>query len=83
MTRIELDVLQLRCTAAFSAYQGHLTAVLERAKGGQPPSEQDLHAEEQALYEYARTRREFLDALASGRCEDLIEPPRMRVVPLG
>jgi hypothetical protein len=63
MTRIEFDMLRLRCMTAFSAYQQHLTAVVERSKIGQSPSAQELHAEEQALYEYAGRRREFLDAL--------------------
>ena len=65
MTRIEIDRLRLRCTTAFSAYQGHLAAVVERSRIGQSPSAQDFHAEEQALYEYALRRREFLDALES------------------
>jgi hypothetical protein len=78
MTRIKIDILHLRCTAAFSAYQAHMTAVLERSQGGQAPSAEDLHQEEQALYEYARIRREFLDALASVRHDEPIELPDMR-----
>jgi hypothetical protein len=65
LTRIELVALRLRCAAAFSAYQAQLTTVLQNSKGGQTPTAQDLHAEEQALYEYAKVRREFLDALES------------------
>jgi len=65
MTRLEVVALRLRCAAAFSTYQARLTTVLENSKRGQTPTAEDLHAEEQALYEYAKVRREFLDALAS------------------
>jgi hypothetical protein len=63
MTRIDIVALRLRCAAAFSAYQAQLTTVLKNSIGGQTPTAQDLHAEEQALYEYAKVRRAFLDAL--------------------
>lgn len=64
MTRIEFDALRLRCRAAFEAYQAHAIALLEHSKGGQQPAPHELSAEESALYEYAKVRRDLLDALA-------------------
>jgi hypothetical protein len=65
MTRIELDGLRLRCRAALDAHHAHLTGVIEHSKGGIRPPLDELHAEELALYELAKIRREFLDALAN------------------
>jgi hypothetical protein len=70
INRIEVVALRLRCGAAFSAYQAQLTAILQSSKGGRTPPAQNLHAEEQALYEYAKVRREFLDALESAETPD-------------
>lgn len=83
MTRIEIELLRQRCTTAFSTYQAHLTTVVERSNIGQSPSAQDLHAEEQALYEYARCRREFLDALAEVSRAERSEAPCLRNRPVG
>ena len=65
MTRIELDALRLRCRAAFEAYQARVAKVIEHCKGGEMPPDAELHAEEEALYEYAKVRRDLLDALRS------------------
>jgi hypothetical protein len=65
VTRIELDALRLRCRAALDAHHARLTALLEQSKGGNRPPFDELHAEELALYELARIRREYLDALTS------------------
>lgn len=64
MTRIEVDQLRLRYEAAFEVYRVHTAKLIERSKGGRQPTPQELVAEEQALYELARLRRELLDALA-------------------
>lgn len=63
MTRIELDALRLRCRAAFEVYQARVARVIEQSKGGEMPPDSELDAEEQALYEYAKVRRDLLDAL--------------------
>jgi hypothetical protein len=39
--------------------------VIDHCKGGEMPPDADLHAEEEALYEYAKVRRDLLDALHS------------------
>jgi hypothetical protein len=65
MTRIEVDQLRSRYEAAFEVYRGHTAKLIERSKAGRQPTPQELVAEEQALYELARLRRELLDALAS------------------
>jgi hypothetical protein len=58
MTRIEIDELRSRYEAAFEVYR------VRTAKSARQPAPQDLAAEEQALYELTRLRRELLDALA-------------------
>jgi len=63
MNRIQIDMLRLRCAAALAAYHAHATNVLERAKLGEMAPKPERDAEEQALYEYAKLRRELLDAL--------------------
>jgi hypothetical protein len=63
VTRIEVDALRLRCRAASDAHHDHLATLLDLSKGGTRPPLQVLHAEEQALYELAKIRREYLDAL--------------------
>ena len=65
MTRIEADELRLRCRAASDAYQTWISILLDHSKGGTRPPSPELEAEEQALYEFARIRREYLDALAA------------------
>ena len=65
MTRIEIDSLRLRCQFALEAYKSRAANVLEQSKGGEIPPAAELHAEETALYEYAKIRRELLDALNS------------------
>jgi hypothetical protein len=64
MTRIEFDALRLRCRAALDAYQLHATRVMEHSKGGEIPPDAELQAEEQALCEFAKARRELLDAFS-------------------
>lgn len=64
MTRMEIDALRVRYEAAFEAYRQHTVKLLERSKGGQQPTPQELAAETDALYELTRLRRELLDALA-------------------
>jgi len=64
MIRIEIDELRKRYEAAFEVYRGHTAKLIEHSKGGGQPTPQDLAAEEQALYELTRIRRELLDVLA-------------------
>jgi hypothetical protein len=64
MTRIEIDAVRSRYEAVFDAYRVHTLKLIERSKGGQQPSPQELAGEEQALHELTRVRRELLDALA-------------------
>jgi hypothetical protein len=61
---MELDELRSRYEAAFEVYRVHTAKLLERSKGGGQPTPQELVAEEQALYDLTRLRRELLDALA-------------------
>lgn len=63
MTTADIDLLRSRCTEAFSVYEARFKAVLAKCRRGELPGEEELRAEEQALYEYARVRRELLDAL--------------------
>ena len=64
MTRMDIDELRARYKAAFEAYRLHTVKLLERSKGGQQPTPQELAAETDALYELTRLRRELLDALS-------------------
>jgi len=64
MTRIDIDELRARYEAAFEAFRLHTVKLLERSKGGQQPTPQELAAETEALYELTRLRRELLEALA-------------------
>jgi hypothetical protein len=64
MTRIEFDELRLRYEAAFEVYRTRTATLIEHSKGGRQPTPQELAAEEEALYELTRLRRELLDALA-------------------
>jgi hypothetical protein len=66
MIRIEIDAVRSRYEAAFELYRVHALKLIERSKGGQQPSPQELAAEERALHELTRVRRELLDALAQG-----------------
>ena len=63
MTRIEFDDLRLRYRAAFDLFVEVTTQIIESSKSGHRPPESDLFAEEEGLWELARLRREFLDAL--------------------
>jgi hypothetical protein len=65
MTRIDIDDLRQRWEAVLEAYAAHASNVIEHSKGGVRPPLAALHAEEQALYEFARARRELLDALTA------------------
>jgi hypothetical protein len=60
---MEFDVLRLRYRAVLDAHRAHTDNVLEHSKGGERPPESELQAEEEALWELAKARREFLDAL--------------------
>jgi hypothetical protein len=64
-TRLQIDELRSRYEAAFDVYRVHTANLIEHSKGGRQPMPQDLAAEEQALYELTRIRRELLGALAS------------------
>jgi len=64
-TRIQIDELRRRYEAAFEVYRVHTANLIEHSKGGRQPAPQELAAEEQALYDLTRLRRELLDALAS------------------
>lgn len=64
MTRIEIDELRARYEAAFEMFSGLTVKIIESSKGGQLPMPQDLAAEERALHEITRLRRELLRALA-------------------
>jgi hypothetical protein len=66
MIRIDIDAVRSRYEAVFEVYRVHALKLLERSKGGQQPSPQELAAEERALHELTRVRRELLDALAEG-----------------
>jgi hypothetical protein len=61
---MEIDAVRSRYEAVLEAYRVHTLKLIERSKGGQQPSPQELVAEEQALHELTRVRRELLDALA-------------------
>jgi hypothetical protein len=61
---MDIDELRVRYEAAFEVYRLHTAKLLERSKGGQQPTPQELAAETDALYELSRLRRELLDALA-------------------
>lgn len=63
MTRMDIDELRVRYEAAFEVYRRHTVKLIERSKGGQQPSPQELVAEEEALHEFTRLRRELLDAV--------------------
>jgi hypothetical protein len=65
MTRMGIDELRLRYEAAFEAYRVHTARLIDHSKGGQQPTPQELAAEEEALYELSRLRRNLLDALAT------------------
>ena len=73
MTRAEVDAVRLRCAAALEGYWRRAARVLELSKWGELPATADLEAEEAALYEYAKLRRELLDAL--GTVYRISEPP--------
>lgn len=63
MTRMDIDQLRVRYEAAFEVYRRHTAKLLERSKGGQLPTPQELVAEAEALHELTRLRRELLDVL--------------------
>ena len=63
MTRMDIDELRVRYEAAFEAYRLHTQKLIERSKGGQQPTPQELAAEADSLFELTRLRRELLDAL--------------------
>ena len=63
MTRMDIDELRVRYEAAFEVYRRHTAKLIERSKGGQQPTPQELSAEEQALHDFTRLRRELLDAI--------------------
>lgn len=63
MTRIEIDALRARYQAAFDVFSGLTVKIIESSKGGELPKPQDLAAEERALHEITRLRRELLRAL--------------------
>jgi hypothetical protein len=60
---MDIDALRGRYEAAFEAYRRHTAKLLEHSKGGQLPTPQDLSAEEEALHELMRIRRELFDRL--------------------
>jgi hypothetical protein len=63
MTRMDIDELRVRYEAAFEVYRRHTAKLIERTKGGQQPTPQELVAEQEALHELTRLRRELLDAV--------------------
>ena len=63
MTRMDIDELRVRYEAASEAYRRHTAKLLEHSKGGQLPTPQELAAEEEALHELMRLRRELLGVL--------------------
>jgi hypothetical protein len=62
---MEVDDLRARCRAAFAVYEAHVSTVIEHSKGGASPAPAELHAEEAALYEFGKTRRDLLHAIAA------------------
>ena len=65
MTRTDLDALRLRYQAACAAYHRHADRVAEHSKGGAAPPLAELFAEEQALWELTKVRRELFAELAA------------------
>ena len=65
MTRMEIDDLRARCRAAFAVYETHFSKIMENSKHGTPPPASELHAEEDALYEFNQIRRDLLHALSA------------------
>jgi hypothetical protein len=63
MIRIEIDALRLQFESALEAYRLHAARLIEHSKAGQQPPPQELVAEENALTELMRKRRELLTAL--------------------
>ena len=63
MTRMDIDELRVRYEAAFEVYRRHTAKLIERTKGGHQPTPQELVAEQEALHELTRLRRELLDAV--------------------
>jgi hypothetical protein len=63
MTRIEIDGLRLQFEAALEAYRLHAQRLVEQSKAGLQPPPQELVAEEDALAELIKKRRELLTAL--------------------
>jgi len=61
---MEIDELRSRYEAAFEVFRTHTAKLIAASKSGQQPTPQDLVAEEEALYELNRARRDLLDALA-------------------
>jgi hypothetical protein len=61
---MEFDGLRIRCRAAFDAYHARFENLLDQCKAGHQPAPHELSAETIALYEYTKTRRELLEALA-------------------
>jgi hypothetical protein len=65
VTRVEVDALRLRCEAALEGYRRRAARVLQLSKWGELPAVAELEAEEAALYEFAKLRRDLLDALSA------------------
>ena len=65
MPRMEVDDLRVRCRAAFAVYEAHFSTVIEQSKSGALPAPGEHHAEEAALYEFGKTRRDLLHAIAA------------------
>jgi hypothetical protein len=63
MTRIEIDGLRLQFEAACDVYYTQACKLIDQAKGGQQPLEDNLHAEALALDLLNKARRSLLDAL--------------------
>jgi hypothetical protein len=60
---MDVDELRVRYEAAFEVFRRHTGKLIERTKGGQQPTPQELVAEQEALHELTRLRRELLEVI--------------------
>ena len=63
VTRIEIDGLRLQFEAACDVYYTRACKVIDQAKDGQRPLEENLNAEAMALDLLTKVRQSLLDAL--------------------
>jgi hypothetical protein len=59
---MEVDELRVRYRAATDAYYAHAANIARKIKSGESPLPSELQAEEQALAQLVRVRRQLFDA---------------------